>query len=75
MFAPDRHEMLKSVNLPCFVIHGAIDTLLPPDLGREIADLIPNAKLEVVEGMGHVITPLLAPVIVAMVDDFIKSLD
>lgn len=71
--ADDRREALKSVDLPCLVIHGAIDTLIPPDAGREIAGLIPNAKLEIIEGMGHSITPLLAPVIVGMVDEFITS--
>jgi pimeloyl-ACP methyl ester carboxylesterase len=73
MTAGDRRERLKAVALPCLVIHGADDTLIPPDKGREIAALIPNAKLEVIEGMGHVITPRLAPVIVGMVDGFIRS--
>jgi len=69
----DRREALTKVALPCFVIHGAIDTLIPPDAGREIAALIPNAKLDIVAGMGHAITPLLAPKIVEMVDDFIRN--
>jgi pimeloyl-ACP methyl ester carboxylesterase len=70
--ARERRELLKQVVVPTFVIHGAVDTLIPPDAGREIASLIPNAKLEIVGGMGHVITPLLAPVIVEMVDGFIR---
>lgn len=71
--APDRREALKSVTLPCFVIHGAVDTLIPPEAGQDIASLIPGAKLKIVEGMGHVITPLLAPVIVEMVNEFIQQ--
>jgi pimeloyl-ACP methyl ester carboxylesterase len=71
--AGDRRERLKAVALPCLVIHGAVDTLVPPDKGREIATLIPDAKLEIVDGMGHVITPRLAPLIVDMVDRFIKA--
>lgn len=71
--SPDRREMLKSVDMPCLVIHGAVDTLIPPDAGREIAALIPDADLEIIEGMGHVITPLLAPVIVEMVHGFIQQ--
>ncbi len=69
---PDRREALKSVKLPCLVIHGAADALIPPEAGMEIASLIPNAELEIVEGMGHIITPVLAPVLVEKVDDFIK---
>jgi len=70
--APDRREDLKSIDLPCLVIHGADDTLIPPAEGRDIAALIPDAELRIVEGMGHIITPLLAPVIVDMVHDFIQ---
>lgn len=73
MASTDRREMLKSVDLACLVIHGAVDTLIAPDKGREIATLIPKAELEIIEGMGHVITPLLAPVIVDLVDNFIAK--
>ncbi|NOX39413.1 MAG: alpha/beta fold hydrolase [Alphaproteobacteria bacterium] len=71
--APDRREALKNVALDCMVIHGAVDTLIPVDKGRKIAALIPNARLHLIEGMGHVITPLLSPIIVQMVGDFIGS--
>ena len=70
--AGDRREALKKVDHPCFVIHGAIDTLIPPEMGEEIAQLIPNAELKIIEGMGHVITPKLSPMLVEMVDDFIR---
>jgi pimeloyl-ACP methyl ester carboxylesterase len=68
----DRREMLTTINHPCFVLHGAIDTLIPPEMGEEIAALIPNSELKIIEGMGHVITPLLSPMIVEMVHDFIN---
>ena len=55
------------------MIHGAEDTLVPPEAGRELASLIPGAKLEIIKGMGHTITPLLAPKLVAMVDGFIRG--
>lgn len=70
----DRRDALRAVDLPCYVIHGAQDALIPPEAGEEIAALIPGAKLEVIEGMGHVITPALAPLLVAKVDDFIRTL-
>jgi pimeloyl-ACP methyl ester carboxylesterase len=70
---PDRRASLSGVALPCLVIHGEEDTLIPPDEGREIASLIPGAELEVIAGMGHVITPALAPLIVEQVNRFISS--
>jgi pimeloyl-ACP methyl ester carboxylesterase len=69
--SPDRRADLARVGLPCFVIHGADDTLIPPEAGEEIAALIPAARLEIIPGMGHVITPALAPLLVEKVCDFI----
>ncbi len=70
---PDRRAALGGVVLPCLVIHGEEDTLILPEEGREIASLIPGSELEVIAGMGHVITPALAPVIVERVERFIAS--
>jgi len=69
----DRQAALRKVNLPAFIIHGAVDALVPPELGRELAGLVPGARLEVIDGMGHVITPLLSPKIVELVDGFITA--
>ncbi|MCV2872928.1 alpha/beta hydrolase [Defluviimonas sp. WL0050] len=69
----DRRNALGRVTLPCLVIHGTDDTLIPPEEGREIASLIPDAELEVIDGMGHVITPALAPLIVERVNRFIAG--
>jgi len=66
----DRRAMLASITLPCLVIHGADDQVLLPELGREISELIPGARYEEVPGMGHVISPKLAPFIVEMVVGF-----
>ncbi len=70
----DRRQELPNVALPCLVIHGADDTLVPPGKGREIAALIPGAEYEEIAGMGHVITPKLAPLLVARVDSFIRKI-
>lgn len=70
---PDRRDDLRAINLPCLVIHGAEDTLLPSELGREIAALIPQSELDVIAGMGHVITPALSPEIVSRVGRFIRT--
>lgn len=70
MTAPERRTALTKVDLPCLVIHGIDDTLIPVEAGREIAALIPQSELQVIDGMGHVITPSLAPVIVDLVTDF-----
>ena len=68
--SPDRRPGLESIALPCLVIHGADDRILLPELGREIGKLIPGARYEEVQGMGHVISPKLSPFIVEMVTGF-----
>ena len=72
MAAPDLRDELSRLDLPCLVIHGLDDTLIPPESGREIAGLIPGAELELVPGMGHIITPGAAEPVIGLVDGFIR---
>ncbi|WP_438992183.1 alpha/beta fold hydrolase [Lentibacter sp.] len=73
MAAPDRRPALKALALPCCVIHGLDDTLLLAALGAEIAAHIPDSVYHPIKGMGHIITPLLAPEIIRIVSDFIRK--
>ena len=66
-------DRVEGIALPCLVVHGVDDALIPVDAGREIAALIPGAELEIIDGMGHVITPTLAPLIVDRVDRFVRG--
>ena len=49
----DRRVPLSSITAPTLVIHGTEDPLRPLPHGRAVADQIPNARFETVEGMGH----------------------
>jgi len=69
----DRRPMLKSIAMPCLVIHGADDRILLPELGREIGQLIPGAQYEEIPGMGHIISPGLSPLLVKMVTGFMRA--
>jgi pimeloyl-ACP methyl ester carboxylesterase len=51
--AHDTSARLPSLALPTLVIHGDEDMMLPVQNGRLIAALIPGARLEVLEGVGH----------------------
>ena len=46
---------LKYMDLdtPLEVVWGQQDTWLPPEFGRQLADTVPNARLELVEEAGH----------------------
>jgi pimeloyl-ACP methyl ester carboxylesterase len=71
--SPDRCEGLRRSTVSTLVIHGADDTLIGPEHGRALAALIPGAELEIIEGMGHTIPPLLAPKIVARTSRFLAA--
>jgi pimeloyl-ACP methyl ester carboxylesterase len=54
-----RAEGLRQVRVPTLVIHGSADTLVDPIGGRRTAELIPGARFELIEGMGHDYPPQL----------------
>ena len=43
------------ISSPTLVIHGAEDRYVPPANARALAEAIPNAKLRVLEGAGHLV--------------------
>ncbi len=59
-----RTEALKSISIPSLVIHGDADPLVPIEGGQDTANSIPGAKFVRIEGMGHNISPALAPRII-----------
>ena len=50
-------DRLKDISTPTLVMHGTHDYCLPLDHAEALAREIPGAKLVVVEGMGHVLSP------------------
>lgn len=57
---PDNRAALAVLSCPVLVACGAEDSLTPPDSHRDIAALIPGAKLTIIPGAGHM-TPLEQP--------------
>jgi proline iminopeptidase len=55
----DRRSLLQRITAPTLVLHGADDPLVPLAAGRDTAEHIPGARLEVVDGMGHDFPPAL----------------
>ena len=49
----DLTPILGRITAPTLVIGGAEDRMFPPKHSRAIADLIPDATLEIVDGTGH----------------------
>jgi 3-oxoadipate enol-lactonase len=49
----DTSARLPRISAPTQVVHGTLDQLLPVQNGHMIAGLIPNSRLEIYEGVGH----------------------
>jgi len=60
----DRTRALRGVRVPTAVIHGNRDPLVRPAGGRATARAIPNARLKLIDGMGHDLPRQLWPVFV-----------
>ena len=65
--AGDRRRELASIRVPTLVVHGADDPLLPVSAGRETARLIPGARLQIIEGMGHDLAPGVQALLLAAI--------
>ena len=64
-----RKEALKTVQAPTLVIHGDADPLIPLEGGLDTAETIPEARLEIVEGMGHELPPQIWPWLVEKISE------
>ena len=56
ILAFDARSRLPEISAPTLVLHGESDRLVPPENGRLIAGLIPNAKLIMFERASHIFT-------------------
>jgi 3-oxoadipate enol-lactonase len=49
----DTSQRLGEISVPTLVVHGTEDQMIPVANARHIADRIPGARLEIMEGVGH----------------------
>ena len=63
----DRRHLLRKIKVPTQVIHGKADILVPVEGGVDTAKHIKNAKLELIEGMGHDLPRQLIPRFIALI--------
>jgi pimeloyl-ACP methyl ester carboxylesterase len=56
MARPDSRPSLSGIEIPTLVLVGEGDAITPPEIAREMADLIEWASLVVVPDAGHMST-------------------
>lgn len=57
---PDRTGLLATISVPTLILVGKEDRLTPPEVAEEMSALVPDSRLVVVPGAGHM-TPIEAP--------------
>ena len=56
----DQSDTLRGLTVPALILCGSLDTLTPPQISREMADLARQSELVILEGIGH-LSPLETP--------------
>ncbi|HUP90646.1 MAG TPA: alpha/beta hydrolase [Solimonas sp.] len=67
-----RTPLLGRIKAPTLVIHGKDDPLVRVAAGPDLAKRIRGAKLEIIEGMGHDLPPMLLPRLANLVLGHVK---
>lgn len=68
-----RVARLKRIKAPTLAIHGAADPLIHPAGSKDIARHVPDAKLVLIDGLGHEIPPKSIPVVTEHMLDHLKA--
>jgi pimeloyl-ACP methyl ester carboxylesterase len=70
----DIRHVLGAVRVPTLVLHGAVDAIVPRGATEFIAQQIPGAQLQVVEGAGHLAVGAGARRIVTAMREFLAGI-
>ena len=70
---PRWHDRLSEVKVPTLVLHGAIDPLIPPACGEDIARRVPGAKLELLDDWGHDMPKAMVEPLLERIVPFLKA--
>lgn len=63
-------EKLKQITIASLIIHGDYDPAFPIEHGKQLATLLPKARLEIIEKMGHGLPECLCEKIVKLMSHF-----
>ena len=68
-------EMASSVRLPVLLVADPQDTMVPISTARELHRLLPNSRLQLVDGLGHHLPMRAADLVAETVVTFLTALD
>ncbi|MFQ3201865.1 MAG: pimeloyl-ACP methyl ester carboxylesterase [Zhongshania sp.] len=75
MASGNRQKLLYKIKSPTLVIHGDKDPMVPLKGAKDTARRIPNARLEIIEGMGHDLPEALLDELVSLILGHVRDAD
>ncbi len=70
---PDRSAQVRSIRCPVRIIHGDADPLIPLAAAKHMQRLLPDARMHIVKGLGHVLPEAWMPELAALIVDQVRS--
>lgn len=70
----DLHAVLGSIEPPALVLCGAGDVSTPPNLGRALADALPDARFELIDEAGHLPCVEQPNALATRINEFLQEL-
>jgi len=71
---PDRSAEVARIRCPTLIIHAADDPLVPLPAAHHLARLLPHARLEVIEHMGHYLPAAQVPRLAELIRRHLQAL-
>lgn len=71
----DRSDLCRTIKVPFLVVHGTDDPLVSKEGGIDTAEKVPDAKLHLVQGMGHDLPPQCCEEITGVIVEHIRVQD
>ena len=71
MFSQGLPHLLRAVDVPTLVVWGAHDRIVPLSCGRRYVDVLPNARLELIDECGHAVDLEKPKELAALISEFI----
>jgi len=71
----DQRDRVEQIRVPTLVLVGDQDLITPPELSNELVDLIPEARMQVIQGAGHLGNLEKAEEFNRMVGEFVREVD
>ena len=70
--ATPRFARLDRISAPTLVVHGTADPVYPTDHGLALAERIPGARLELIDGLGHELPPAFGTQLARLIGELVE---